>query len=56
VAFDYHSSPEALMKAIAIAAAFVAALAVAGCNWKAAEPGKNVPECKSGDACDHTKG
>lgn len=32
------------------------AVAVAACNPKPAEPGKNIPECKNGDACDHTKG
>lgn len=37
---------------LALAAAFVSALAAC----KPAEPGKNVPECKSGDACDYTKG
>lgn len=36
-----------------LAVAFVL-LAVAAC--KPATPGKNVPECKSGEACDYTKG
>ena len=32
----------------------LALLALVAC--KPAEPGKNVPECKNGDACDYTKG
>lgn len=42
------------MKNILILAIVAVSLAVAGC--KPAEPGKNVPECKNGEACDHTKG
>lgn len=40
-----------------IALALLAVLAVAACNKpQPAEPGKNIPECHNGDACDYTKG
>lgn len=34
--------------------ATLALFALAAC--KPAQPGKNVPECKNGEACDYTKG